>query len=94
MEVNEVGPERIPELKRPSSFQNGRTSKVGKPDREDKVSISNEAKLLQRVREVVRARSPDLRKVLRRLREGYYDREDVIREVARKILSDLFGSMG
>lgn len=92
MELNKVGPELIPELKGPSPPQKGRASEAGRKDGKDEVYISDEAKLLQKAREIARAKGTDLDRVLRRLRDGYYDREEVIREVARKVLSELFSS--
>jgi len=92
VEVNKIGPEWVPELKKLSSPQKGETTKAGeKPERGDKVSISDEAKILQKAREIAQGRSPDLGRIRQRLKEGYYDREDVLREVVDRVLSELLG---
>jgi len=94
VEIQRIGPEWISELKELSSTRREEALKAvekEKADRGDKVSISDEAKLLQKAREIVRRRNPDIDGIRRRLKEGYYDREDVLREVVREVLSELLG---
>jgi len=91
VKVQKAGPEWVPELKGPSSSHKGETSKGKKADRGDKVSISDEARLLQKARRTAQGRSPDIEKIRGRLREGYYSREDVLREVVRRVVAELLG---
>ena len=68
----------VERLRKPRAVQ--KEAKTGKTD------ISKEVRQMAQKKQ---AMDPDrLREIRRRIREGFYDRDDVLHEVAERILSD------
>ena len=82
MKVNLVNNiQQISEVSRPK-----KTKPAQRKDRPDRAEISREAKKLAKT---IQTLSPErLREIHSRISSGYYDREDVIKEVAARILKN------
>ena len=72
----------------PDPVESKKSDKAPKPDRHDHVEISDEARALADVADVDRVPFTEARaaEIRNRLDSGYYDRPEIVREIAERLV--------